>query len=245
MIPSIQTGIPGLFQEIQSDFTSGFNQIWADAKELCTNVQQILAPQVNKFHADYLSPAVNWSVNNTQHAIRWLQSLPEKSEALAKNACGFMAESAVNAKVYIESETGRSISELAADISAAASQAFKVTATALLLLSNSSIFGLGVLFSFAFPEQMEGVNNRIVNIWGKLDVIQKTVVVATGLIAWPFALAVSAFLTGAHIGCELQKLQVDQPGNQLPAPIEGEIPEAAIPAAAALDNLAPVSHNNT
>lgn len=187
-----------------------FQEITQELQYTTNEIQAAVKSHIEYIHEHCIIPAQTWTRDTTEHTIAWFKQLPQLAENAQKEAVAFINQKSTDMQTYIESATGRTLSDLAADVSALATKAFKVAATTLLMLSNSSVFGLGVIFSFAFPEKMENINNRIARAWDNLSTLQRSLVIASGLIAWPFTLAAGAFLVGAQTGLYLQNAIPDE-----------------------------------
>ncbi len=81
----------------------------------------------------------------------------------------------------------------------------EVAISAVLFLSNSSIFVIGFVIGIIHRAPMNQYIERIQNIWNTTSIWMKAAIIAAGVFAWPIALAVTAFFVGARCAVAIQE----------------------------------------
>jgi hypothetical protein len=84
---------------------------------------------------------------------------------------------------------------------------FGLAATGL-VLTQSSLFGIGFLVAIVNPSMMNDSNARIAQTWNRQHFLIKSLVVGTAIISWPISLAASAFFVGGQVSLLLSHDQI-------------------------------------
>jgi hypothetical protein len=136
-----------------------------------------------------------------------------------------ICEGAQVAKRAFEKYCGCTVEELAQKVYNVSMFVFVSIVAALLYLSNSTFFVLGVVTAFFHKDSIDNAILRIQNTWLHQSYCRQASMLLLGALAWPITLSVASFLMGAHICSYLQdEAQVegeDVDGHDEPPPAGG------------------------
>ena len=110
-----------------------------------------------------------------------------------------------HADTWCQDSLGCTLEECAEAISKVAMTIFTSTCVALLFLSNSSLFVVGMVTALLNPEMMDGALVRIQSTWERQSLSTKALLGTAAFFGWPITLAVTALFAGGYFGLQMQK----------------------------------------
>ena len=87
---------------------------------------------------------------------------------------------------------------------------FQILLTALLFAGQSTLFTVGFLTGILSPGTIQNATQRICNVWDRQHGLAKGLIVTGAIVAWPIALAASAFFVGGNLGVVCQTQEAEQ-----------------------------------
>lgn len=88
---------------------------------------------------------------------------------------------------------------------------FQILMTVLLFAGQSTLFTVGFLTGILSPGAIQNATQRICNVWNRQHGLAKGLIVTGAIVAWPIALAASAFFVGGNLGVFCQSPDAEQP----------------------------------